>query len=251
MDSELLCPNCGYQVKVDDYYCPSCKHRIEFPSTPEERVVENEPVTEMVQVTKALVISSLIYLVSAVLSSVQSGIQLYNYNYEPTLQSIMVMASIGMASVSAFYLGGASLTPSRRIKRLHYPSLLTIILGMANLLLVIGLASIFPFPSTLNNIVNSLGNSNSVLQIAAQYSVFLALAGTAGFLGIFGLIGLLIYLKRSSLILRQKLIYYGMVAGILCTVLELFSGLSVFLILPPVLIIIGARKSLILNFSEN
>ena len=204
----------------------------------------------MVQLSKALILSSILYAISVVLSTVESALSLIGSGNWLNAQSIAAMASIAMASVSALSLGALMTAPARRLSRLHYPSLLVIILGIANLLLVIGLASIFPFPSTLDNIVNGLASSANVLQLASQYSLFFALAGFAGLFGIIGTIGLLLALHRSSRILRQPLIYYGMIAGILCTFIEAISGLSIILLLAPILIIIGARRSLEPDFKQ-
>lgn len=231
-------------MKPEDYYCPSCKHRIEFTESAPESPAEPQPVAEMVQLSHALIISSVLYAVSVVLTTAESAIELTNTGSYPGIQSIVTMASIAMASVSAFYLAAYVTGPAHKIRSLHYPSLLTFLLGVANLLLVIGLASIFPFPSTLNNIVTGLGNSAQVLQLASQYTLFFALVGIAGLLGILGTIGLIMVLHRSSRILRQQMIYYGLVAGVACTFIELFTGLSAVLLLAPIFIIIGARRSL-------
>ncbi len=244
METHNICPNCGYQIGEDDYYCPSCKHRIEFTSSTTEGVPEVEPVAEMVQLSRALVLSSVLYAISVVLSTVESVMSFMGAGNLVNAQSIAAMASIAMASVSALCLGAFMTAPARKLRSLHYPSLLVFILGVANLLLVIGLASIFPFPSTLDNIVNGLANSANIMALASQYTLFLAMAGFAGLFGIIGTIGLLLALNRSSRILRQPLIYYGMIAGILCTFLEVITGLSILLLLAPILIIIGARRSL-------
>lgn len=250
LEPHNICPNCGYQVSEDDYYCPSCKHRIEFTSSSAEERVQTEPVTEMVQLSKALILSSILYAISVVLSTVESALGLIGSGIWVNAQSVAAMASIAMASVSALCLGAFMTAPARRLSRLHYPSLLVIMLGIANLLLVIGLASIFPFPSTLDNIVNGLANSANALALASQYSLFFVLAGFAGLFGIIGTIGLLLALHRSSRILRQPLVYYGMIAGIICTLIEVVTGLSIVLLLAPILIIIGARRSLEPDFNQ-
>lgn len=250
MEPHNICPNCGYQVSEDDYYCPSCKHRIEFTSSSTEERIEIEPVIEMVQLSKALILSSILYAISVALSTAESALSLIGSGNWVKAQSVAAMASIAVASVSALSLGAFMAAPARKLSRLHYPSLLVITLGIANLLLVIGLASIYPFPSTLDNIVNGLASSANALQLASQYSLFFILAGFAGLLGIIGTIGLLLALHRSSRILRQPLIYYGMIAGILCTFIEAISGLSIILLLAPILIIIGARRSLEPDFNQ-
>lgn len=250
MEPHNICPNCGYQVSEDDYYCPSCKHRIEFTSRTTETMTEGEPITEMVQLSKALVLSSILYAISVALSTAESALTLFGGGKLVNAQSVTAMASIAMASVSALALGAFMTAPARKLTRLHYPSLLVFILGIANLLLVIGLASIFPFPSTLDNIVGGLANSANVLVLASQYTLFLTLAGLAGLFGIIGTIGLLLALHRSSRILRQPLVYYGMIAGILCTIIEAATGLSIIMLLAPILIIIGARRSLEPDFTQ-
>lgn len=250
METDSVCPNCGYQVKQEDYYCPSCRHRIEFISSGNREVVDLEPIAEMVQLSKALIVSSLLYMIAIALTTAQSVILSFVPNASAATQSIIVMASISMSSASASYLAALVFGPSRRLRKLHYPVLLTFLLGIGNFLLVIGLASIYPFPSTLDTIVAGLGNSANVLQLASQYSTFFVLVGTAGFLGIFGTIGLVLTLLRSSRILAQPLIYYGMLAGVVGTFAELISGLPVFLFLAPLLIILGARKSLNSEFPQ-
>lgn len=250
MDSEILCPNCGYQITSEDVYCPSCRHRIDFPATHAQRHVELEPISEIVQLSKALVLSSYLYLISTVLSTAEFSIQLVNTNSMPNTQSIIVMSSIGFGALSALYLGSMSLTPSRRVRSLHFPALLTLILGVANLLLVIGLASIFPFPSTLDSIVNGLASNGNVLQLVSQYGLFFTLFSVSGFLLIIGAIGLILLLLRVSRVLRQPLVYYGMLAGVVCTFLQLLSGLSVVMVIPPILIIVGARRALSSNVAK-
>lgn len=248
MENQKLCPNCGYQVSSDDYYCPSCRHRIEFPTPASAPTTQSVPIQETADLSKTLIWSSLLYIISIILSTAQALMVAIEPGISGDLQSVIVMASVGVSSVSVIYLAMFLIAPSRRFRNLHIPMILTFLFGIANILILIGLASIYPFPGTLNSIVTSLGNSASTLLIASQYLTFFVTLGIAGFIGIFGIIGLLLVLHRSSKILSQPLVYYGMIAGILCTFIELFTGLPLFMIIPPFLIIQGARRSINSNF---
>ena len=210
LETEHLCPNCGYQVKQEDYYCPSCRHRIEFTNTGNVEVVDLEPVAEKVQILKALLFSSLLYILSIVVSTVQFAFSYMPYNLPATDDSLLIMGSLALSALSVLYLAGSLFAPSRRLKTLHLPALLTLVLGIGNLLLLTALALIYPSSSTLNGIINQLGNNSAMLQLAEQYSMFFVLVGLAGMLGIIGIIGLLLVFLRSSRILHEPLIHYGL-----------------------------------------
>ncbi len=251
MESDKVCPNCGYQVKPEDFYCPSCRHRIDFPVTGSEEMFTPEPISERVQLAKALTESSFIYIASILLSTALFVALSLGLNISSVLQSLLQMASIGLSGTSLIYLAGFLTGPSRKFRKLHVPTLLIYLLGLGNILLVIALGTIFPYSTALNKIVGELGNNANVALLVPQYSTFFALVGIAGFLGLVGTIGFVLALSRSSRILNQPIILYAIIAGLICIFLELVSGIPAFMLLPPVLIINGARNSLSFDTSKN
>lgn len=251
MESDIVCPNCGYQVKPEDFYCPSCHHRIEFQVTGSEEMFKHEPIGERVQLAKALTGSSFIYMASILLYTAQFAALALSLSISSEVQSLLEMASIGLSGIALIFMAGFMTGPARKFRKLHIPSLLTYMLGFGNILLVIALGSIFPYSTTLNTLIGALGNSANVTQLASQYSTFFALLGIAGFLGLVGTVGFVLALSRISKILNQPLIYYGIIAGLICVFLEIASGIPAFMLLPPIMIINGARKSLFSGTLEN
>lgn len=245
LENEYFCPNCGYQVKPEEYYCPSCRHRIDLPLEEAPRTSFAEPIAEKVQIAKALVLSSVIYISSIVMSTFQFVLLSMNVNYPANaVSSIAVIATL-VAGVAAFYLAGGIYTTIKTLKILHYPALLIFILGIANILLATALMLIFPSSSTLNSILTQLGTTGNVTQIAGKYATFFLLVGLASFLGIIGIAGFLIAINRISRILEDSTIRYGLIVAVIFALIEILTGFPLLMVVPPILFIIGAKRSIL------
>lgn len=246
MEKELLCPNCGYQLKPEDYYCPSCHHRVDVVVTQDLDTPSFEPVREKVQIAKAIELSSWIYIVSTLLSSAQFVLLSLSGSFSPELTSILAILSLLAGAGSAFYLAGGIFPAARSFRALYYPSLLLFVLGVANIILGIALILIFPSTNTLNTIISQISSGSGIQQLSGGIAIFLTLVGIAGLIGIIGIVGLLLATLRISRILGSKLIRYGLITGVVFSLIEALTGLPVLMLVPPVLFILGAREVLMI-----
>ena len=242
MESERICPNCGYQIKADEYYCPSCRHRVEETRTVPLEMALDEPVAEKVGLARALVFSSFIYLSSVTVSATQFIYLLLLSNPNQTIISVATLLSTGLTAVASIWLASGAYRSSRKIAGLHLPSILTFLFGCSNIVLLIALVTIFPSSGTLNEILTQITSLTLPQQLIQKYSSFFLLAGMAGLLGIPGVIGVVVAILRSSRILSQPLIRYGIFAGIILTFVDAFTGIPFLIIIAPVMIFIGTRR---------
>lgn len=243
MENELLCPNCGYQVKSDDYYCPSCKHRLDTVTTVARTVETRTTPAQYSSLAGSLIVSSAAYIISIALVSAQYFISIATTATNADLYSMLLVVSTLFSGVSAFLLAIGAYRVSGALRLLRNPSIMLFLLGAGNILLLIALLLIYPSSTTLSSILNQLGNPGSTQTVALAYGPFFALLGIAGIIGLVGLVGLLMVIHRSSRALSQPLIYYGLILGIVMTFVEALAGIPALVVLAPILIIIGARRS--------
>lgn len=242
LESETVCPNCGYQIKPDDYYCPSCRHRVEFAVPPLEPVTVAENPGATKSFSRYLSNSALVYLASV---SITAGQFIYASLIAPInadLDSSLMILSTLLATAACFILSVGGLRNSGSIGSLRVPSALLIMLGISNFLLAMGYISIFPSSTTLQTIFTSIVNNGATPQLAMEYAAFFLLVGFAVIAGVVGSIGIILLLRRGARILSSHLISYGLAAGIILAILDGLLGIPVLIIVAPLLIYFGSRN---------
>lgn len=216
-----------------------------MPLVNEPRAFPEEPIAEKVRIASALLVSSLIYAGSIILSTVQFFI--LNLVSSPPAEAVSSIAIVSalFSAVAAFYLAGGIYSTAGTMRKLHYPALLIFVLGIANVLLSIALVLIFPSYSTINSIITQLETSGGVAQIVGEYYSFFLLIALAGMLGIVGMVGFLVAINRVFRVLGERIIQYGLAATIIFAVMEAMAGLPLLMIIPPILFVIGAKRSIL------
>lgn len=232
-------------MKLEDYYCPSCKHRIDLPLEEAPRTTFQEPLAEKVQIAKSLRLSSVLYIVYIVVSTFQFVLLNINSNYPAEIVSSIAVVGTLISAVSAFYLAGGIYSTTRTYRTLHAPALLIFILGIANVLLATALVIIFPSSSTLNGILQQLSTNVSVAQLTGNEATFILIAGLAGLLGLLGMVGFLIAINRISRILEDSMIRFGLISAVIFAIIEALTGVPLLMVIPPILFILGTKRSIL------
>ena len=240
------CPNCGYQVAKDEFYCPSCHHQVEFrePAPVLNEKIVQEPVIEKVILAKALLISSVIFIIS-LFPSIVNSVYIYTYGVLPTEMFYITSAlELIPASVAALWLARGMLAVSAGFRKLHTPAILIMLLGLGDLIMLVAFLIYYPYLSDLQKFTTYPPGSASAISLLYQFLPGLIL-GAIGIMFIFlGLIGLLIGLLRISRGLNERLIKYAIIAGIIMGIIGSAIGVSFLEVVTPLMFVVASRNVL-------
>ncbi|MCL4335837.1 MAG: zinc ribbon domain-containing protein [Candidatus Thermoplasmatota archaeon] len=240
------CPNCGYQVAKDEFYCPSCHHQVEFrePAPVSYEKIEQEPVVEKVILARALLISSIIFIIS-LSASVLNSVYVYTYGVIPTEMFYIISTwELIPASIASLWLARGMLAVSTRFRKLHTPAILIILLGLGDLILLGVFLFFYPSLSNLQKFTTYPPGSASAISLLYQFLPGLILGAIGILFIILGLVGLLIGLLRISKGLNEHLIKYAIIVGIIIGIIGSSIGANFLEVVAPLMFIVASRNVL-------